>query len=345
MLILLLSHQGYWLSGQDQTVTVRWVVKERMPAANLVWELGLGAVKLDGGAVAMNADLPATVTIKLRDVRVRTKLRWSYQLVQRDGKKVLESGEMAVFQFPSNLTENWPSRLQKRAFEGLEAKNLVVWDDADGLPKILEKAKVPFTRASNLSKVLDRPDMILVGADQIDDSVFSQGPLLGFAHAGASVAVFEQRRPERLVKYALARRELPAAIGFKTGHPLFDGLLPEDLQSWVAGAAAEVRAVQLPPDEAALELAWWPPEVPVDRPRPIDALIVTKTTGDGRIVLCQLPLGPWGEDPRSQVFLGNLLSYLATRPQPTPGPSQRHQEPPPTPRMIPTILIPNGANP
>jgi len=345
LLIFLLSHQGYWMAGQDQTITVRWVAKEQMPAADLVWELGLGERTLDGGTVAMNGDPAATVTVHSPKVRVRSKLRWSYQLVQRDGKKVLESGEMPVFDFPADLTEDWPKRLQNDAGGATEVKKLVVWDDADGLPKILEKAKVPFTRVSDLSKVLDRPDMILVGANQIDDSPFSQGPLVGFANAGTSVAVFEQKRPERLMEYPLARRALPADIRFKTGHPLFDRLSPDDLQSWVAGTSGELWAVQLPADEPALELAWWAPEALGDQPRPIDALVVTKSTGDGRIVLCQVPLGPWGEDPRSQILLGNLLSYLATRPEPTPPPSQRHQEQPPAPQTIPTITIPNGANP
>ena len=44
-------------------------------------------------------------------------------------------------------------------------------------------------------------------------------------------------------------------------------------------------------------------------------------------MLCQLPLGPWDEDPRSQLFLGNLMSYLATRPEPTPPPSRRPNAP------------------
>lgn len=315
-----------------------------MPAADLVWELGLGAVKLAGGTVAMNADKGAAVTIKSPEVRVRTGLRWVYQVIQRDGKKVLESGEMNVSVFPADLTQDWPERLQTNSHG--EVRKLVVWDDPDGLPKILAAAKVPFTRVSDLTKVLDRPDMVLVGANQIDDSAFSQGPLVGFAAAGTSVAVFGQRLADRVAGYVLARRELPADIRFKPEHPLFERLSSDDLHSWVADTSGALFALQLPPDEPALELAWWAPESPGERPRPIDALIVTKTTGAGRIVLCQVPLGPWGEDPRSQILLGNLLSYLATRPQPTPPPSERHvQQSPPIPRKVPTIVIPEGANP
>ncbi len=343
LIIFLFSHQGYWLSGQDQTVNVRWVVREVMPPADLVWELGIGPVKLDGGTVALNADRGAAVTIKSPDVRVRTKLRWTYRLIQRDGRKLLDSGKAPIFDFPANLTEDWPKRLQISTPDGKDVKKLAVWDDPDGLPKVLTAAKVPFTRLSGFTNVLDRPDMILVGANQIDESAFSQTPLAEFAAAGTSVAIFDQESPERLAGYALVRREPRAGFRFKLEHPLFERLSSDDLHSWLAGRSEALWAAQLPPDEPALELAWWPPESPGDYPRPIDALIVTKTTGAGRIVLCQLPLGRWGEDPRSQILLGNLLSYLATRPQPTPPPSERRPAPSPAPRKTPTIVIPGGS--
>jgi hypothetical protein len=343
LLIFLFSHQGYWLAGQDQTVTVRWIARDAMPAADLVWELGIGEVKLAGGSVPMNADPGAAVTITAPDVRVRTKLRWDYQLVRRDGKKVLDNGEMPIFDFPDDLTQDWPSRLQSG--DGRTPRKMVVWDDLGSLSKPLEAAKVPFARVRGLTKVLYRPDMILVAADQIDDRAFSEGPLANFAAAGSSVAVFEQKQPQRLAGYLLARRERPADIQFKLEHPLFDRLTPGDLRSWVAGSSGALWAVQLPPDSPTLELAWWAPESPVDRPRPIDALIVTRTIGAGRLVLCQAPLGPMDKDPRSQIFLGDLLSYLATRPQPTPSFSERHPEPPPAQRPIPTITFSNGTNP
>jgi hypothetical protein len=345
LLIFVLSHQGYWLSGQDQTVTVRWVAREPMPPADLVWELGQGLVKLDGATVPMNGDPAATITITSPKVRVRTKLRWAYQLIGREGKKLLDSGEIPVFDFPSDLTDDWPKRLQNSPADGGVGKKVVVWDDTGGLPKVLAAAKVPFTRVNDLKKVFDRPDIILIGEDQIDDSLFSRGPLVGLAGAGTSVAIFEQKRTERLPDYPLARRELPADVRFKTRHPLFERLTIQDLHSWVGGTSGGLWALQLPPDEPALELAWWAAESSGDQPRPIDALMATKTTGNGRIVYCQVPLGSWDQDPRSQIFLGNLLSYLATRPEPTPRPSERHPEPPPTPQTVPTIPIAIGANP
>jgi hypothetical protein len=198
-----------------------------------------------------------------------------------------------------------------------------------------------------LAGVLDRPDLILVGPDQIGDSAFVQGPLVNFAKAGSSVAVFEQKRPSVLAAYILARRQ-PAASGavrFRPGHPLFAGLEEGDLTSWLTSDVELLWAIQLPPDEPALELAWWPREIPGEQPAPVDALLVTKSLGRGRVVLCQLLLGGWDEDARSQLFLGNLLSYLSTRPEPTPPPSRRPEARPVAPTTVPTITIPAGVKP
>ena len=284
-----------------------------MPPADLVWELGLGSVKLAGDSLPMNADAGATVTIKSPQVRVRSKLRWTYQLIGRDGKKLLESGELPISDFPADLTEDWPKRIQSRARGGNEVKALVVWDDLDGLPRILKAAKVPFTRVNDLTKVLDRPDMILVGPSQIDDSPFSQGPLCGFAAAGTSVAVFEQK-PGTIGRVCTGPPRPAGGHSFQAGAPAVRAAVerrPSQLGGrplrGIAGGAASTGRTGVGAGVVA-------GRAPGDVPRPIDALIVTRTTGAGRIVLCQVPLGPWDADPRSQILLGNLLSYLSTPP-------------------------------
>jgi hypothetical protein len=100
--------------------------------------------------------------------------------------------------------------------------------------------------------------------------------------------------------------------------------------------------VQLPADEAALEIGYYPREVPGVRPAPIDAVLLSKSTGKGRIVLCQIALGDWDRDPRSRIFLSNALDYLSTRPQPTPPPSQRPTPRQAAPTSVRTIDIPQG---
>ena len=311
-----------------------------MPPANLVWELGLGTVKLNGGTLAVAAgEGPTRVALKPPDVRVRVAMRFTYRLVEREGGKVLEEGELPLHVFPADLTADWATRAG--------SQRIVVWDDGAGeLPRALSAAKVPFTRVDDLSRVLDRPDAILVGADRLDASPFAGASLLNFARAGSSVAAFEQTRPDRLAEYPLGKRQRLADLQFMADHPLFDRLEPADLQSWAnaqpsdgAAGGRPVRPVQLPADEPALELAWWPREAAGERPVPVDALVVAKSIGRGRIVLCQLPLGRLDRDPRSQLFMGNLLSHLATRPQPTPPPSERAVKAERKPTSVPTIDV------
>ena len=111
-------------------------------------------------------------------------------------------------------------------------------------------------------------------------------------------------------------------------------------------AELKVKALRLPVDEPALEIAFWPREVRSEEPAPIDALLVSKTIGRGRVVLCQIPLGPWESDPRSQLFLADALDYLLSRPEPTPPPSRRTRpEKPAALPPVPTIPLNPGVSP
>ena len=110
---------------------------------------------------------------------------------------------------------------------------------------------------------------------------------------------------------------------WRTRHPLLSGLPREALDSSNRRADADTRAIRLPKDEAVLEIGYWPRESAGREPPPIDALILTRTIGAGRLVLCQAPLDRWHDDPRSRIFLRNALDYFLTRPEPTPRPSER----------------------
>ena len=339
LLIVMLMNQGYWFSDQEATIAIRWAARGELPGADLAWDLMLGPVSVAKGQEALKPDNgPTTITVKAPSVRVRSELRWTYRLIQRDGGKELERGDIPVYVFPRNLTESWPRVIGE--------KTLIVWDAPEGLPKLLKAAQVPHTAvADGADLALRQSDIALVGADQLGDSPFAQSPLIGQAEAGCSVMVFAQTRPDRLGGYALAERAVSGPLKWKLDHPLLAGLDIPDLQSWLATPDLRPRAIQLPVDEPALEVAWWPRETPGEAPAPIDALLVVKSIGAGRIVLCQIPLGAWDQDPRSQLFLTNALNYLLTRPQPTLPPSQRQGPKEPEPIKVPTIEISPGGKP
>ena len=325
LLIVLLSNQGYWLSNQTGTVSVQWSAKAPLPEADLLWELMIGPVPLAKGKVAMPAGgKPADVAIKCPEVRVRTNVRWVYRLQERASGKDLEHGEARLQLFPSDLTTNWPALLRD--------KRLVIWDTPDRLPKLFESAKVPFHRADDATRIEQQAEVILIGEDQLDDSTFGQSAVVAFAEAGASVMVLRQEKIAQLAGYALTPRPMPSKLAWKLDHPLFNELSEADLQNWLATTTAaatqpsSLPAIHLPADEPALELAYWPRETPGKKPAPIEAAVIVKSVGTGRIVLFQMPLRDVQQDPRSQILLGNAIAYLLTPPQPTLRPSERETE-------------------
>jgi hypothetical protein len=334
ILVILFSHQGYWFGGQDQTVTVTWPLDQKMPAADLRWELNLGELRLSGDQIRVPGEQgPTAITLKVPKVRVRTEMRWTFRLTAADGGKELLSGERSVHVFPPTSWGDLAARPAKQKF--------FVVDQPDGLPSLLAAAKIDFARLETVEALQSvKADVVIVGANQLGDSLFAQSPLVSQAKSGAQIMVLEQRQAKTLISYALGPRPVPSNFSWREEHPLFAGLDEHDLASWVDGGRNDLYAVHLPRDEAALEVAYWPRESPGCEPVPIDALVAVKAIGKGRMVLWQIPLDDWKRDPRSQLLLENALNYLMTRPEPTPRPSERPATMPAATIAVPTITIP-----
>ena len=338
ILIIILSQQGYWFGGDTGTLRVQWPTNRAPTESVLVWKLVLGEAQLAEGRLPLSGDGKASLlSVTAPEVRVRTRVRWVYSVQARDGGKELASGEATLEVFPNTLLSGVGERL--------EGKRLVVWDKDGPLTRFLSDKKIAHRRVQDSASLQTlKADMILVAPDQLDGSKFAQAPLLGQAAAGASVFVFTQPRAKYLAGYSITRRMTPPELQWRRVHPLFRGFGQEDLSTFLK-EAKDLHAVQLPADEPALELAWWPPEVDSSEPVPIDALVVAKAVESGRIVLCALPLGAWDRDPRSQMLLGGILDYLQTRAEPTLPLSRRRVEQRRLPASMPTITIPPGGSP
>jgi hypothetical protein len=341
LLIVLMSGQGYWFGGAAGEIAVRWVAEPAPRGLMLHWALFHGGVRLADGETRLrtgNGVEAATIRIQPPIVRTRTAMQWRYRLIRGDDGEVVGGGSEWIHVFPADLLNGVAA--------GLMNRRLVVWDVRDEWRSVLDELKVPYVaveRGQRLQTVL--ADVIIVASEQLDDSVATQATLLRHAQAGASVLIMPQTRRDSLAGYSLLQRSRPANLEWREEHVLFASLSSEDRQSWLE-SISDVRAIQLPTDEPALELAWWPVEVAANEPGPIDALAVTRRIGTGRIVLWQIPLGHWRDDPRTQVFIANMLEYLATRPEPTPPPSRRLRELPLGPAApVPTITVPPGDRP
>jgi hypothetical protein len=343
VLVIVLSNQGHWFGGRPGSIEVRWAVQGPLPEAVLSWEADFAGSRLADDGVALRTDRePTKIDLTLPEVRVRTTVQWKYQVRRRDDGKLLTEGRETISVYPTQLLAGVAERLK--------GKTILVCDRPEGLPRLLSEAEIPHQRIDDGSNVVAAlqaasADILLIGPDQVGDTPFGQTAILNQAQAGRSVLLFAQTRVRRLAEYPLLRRPRPAKLEWRTEHALLTGLEAEDMQSWLSAGPRDVWAVQLPADEPALEVAYWPRETPGTEPVPIDALLVVKSVGAGRMVLCQLPLGPWGEDPRSHLLVRNALDYLVTRPEPTPPPSQRMPASKPAEPQMPSIPLSPGGKP
>lgn len=338
LLIILLSHAGYWTSGSGNEISVEWAAAAPMPAADLHWELMFGTVNIASGQTPMVAQGGrAVVRITSPQVRVRTTLRWQYTVQAGAGGKELDRGDVPIVIFPRNLIEGLAHRIG--------SSRIAVWDEKGKLVKALNDAKAPFHRYTDASRLgFAQADAILVGADTLEASRFDQGPLFSLAQAGTSVMIFRQSRCPELGTYPVVRRTAPARFDWMTDYPLLRGMDSALLKSLTA-RFNEFLAVRLPADEPVSPIGAWPREVASASPAAVDALLATKSIGKGRVVFCQIQLGDWSEDPRSQIFLMNAVDYLLSPAAPTPRPSERPTTRPVESRPLPVIAIPPGDHP
>jgi len=333
VLIIIAANQGYWFGGREGTIALRAAVRGGLPAADVAWELSYEHLRLAGGKVALAPD-DMTLALTPPSTRARITLHWSYRLQKRDSGAEIERGEIAIHVFPDDLMSGASQRIGH--------KRLIVWDLPSGLPEVLNRARVPFTRIASADRLqaVDA-DMLLVGPQAVGNSPFVQTPLIRLAEAGTSVMVFRQDGPSTLLGYDLATRDVPRGLEWRADHPLLNNFQPDDLQSWLKGRSS-LAVVRLPADEPALEIGHYPREVAGAPPAPIDAVLLSKSVGAGRLVLCQLPLGDWQADPRSQIVLRNAIDYLLSPPQQTLRASERSATRPIAPPTVPRIPILSG---
>jgi hypothetical protein len=318
LLTLLLSHGGYWFGGHDQHLMVRRELKAPAVSVVMEWHLLLGETQVAGGKVPFDlADKPTDVLITTPAVHERTDLSLNYSVRSGKGDAVLQTGQIPVHLFPTGLiTDHARAAAEKR---------VVVFDGGSQIAAFLREAKLSPTRVDKPSRLgLLDPDILFVGPNEssrgVDEAVMT------LVRNGCSVFVFAQPAGTRIHGWAFSPRATPSAFVWDAEHPLFRGLSASDLQSLVTAGGDRLVGVQMPVDAPAIALASWPSEIPGNKDlatTPTDCLIVTQTLGRGRLVLCQLPLPDWSSDPRMQILLNNALSYLLTRPEPTPPPSER----------------------
>lgn len=319
LLYITLLADGHWLAGQEATIDVTWNVPAVAADAVFCWQIACGPAELAAGQVRFSPEQQTIrITFEAPEVRVRTEARFVYNLVDSNTKQSLNQGSAALHLYPAELLKEVGSRMKD--------VRVWVWDSERGaLADLLTKAGVGHLQVDHPGVTpFVVPDVLIVEGDQLRDEPFEQPVLVNLAEAGAGVLVLRQTQATSVAGYRLKRRTAPEQLTWRMDHPVARHL---ELMGSVGGNA-DCWALELPADEPVLEIAWWP-RAGVAGPSGISALVAVKTINKGQIVFCQMPLGPWATDPRSQLFLADMLDYLTLRPEETPPPSRRKGASPP----------------
>lgn len=315
--MIALANQGYWFGGETNEATVAWPIIENTPEATLHWRLSFANTVIDRGSQSMPQDAARKrFTIELPEARVRTKMSLAWWLSHPDKDKALARGKRTLHVFPDNLLKPIVDRYMDR--------RLAVLESGDNLYKALSQAGFDPDRVDSLRAIgMQPPDVLLIGPKALDSD--PSAALRALARNGVQIMVFRQTKMTTLAGFALTKRMPPRRFAWDTHHPLLSQLQREDWRSWrtALNTEAVLSSLKLPADAPALAIAGWPRKVASKKPTPRSAVALTQTIGKGRLVLWQLPLGSWQDDPRSQALLAGALHYLLTDPRPTPAPDDR----------------------
>ena len=308
LLILVLPHHGHWFGGAEGTVRIGWGIRAKIPDAVVAWELRYGPTVVQHGRVGLRGDgEPSRLKITMPQVRVRTPMELSLRVLSVKGNKELAKASATVHLYP---------KLPAGVGKAVSGKQVVLWDRAKGLSEVLKAVGISHKRIHGPSGLsMTSPDLIIVGQNQLDDKPFTQSALIEQARRGANVLVLAQERPHRLAGLALVKRKAPVRLTWRAGHPL-----ARHLKLFQADEMPPtVRALVLPHGTPAEVVGHWP--VTDRRPKrgPLHVLLAVMAVGKGRLVLCQMPMGNWKTDPRSQLFLADVLDYMSSPVRPTPA--------------------------
>ncbi|HEV7298277.1 MAG TPA: hypothetical protein VGN72_02860 [Tepidisphaeraceae bacterium] len=183
-LLIILSHAGYWVGGQVQTVEFRWGLNAPMPTALVRWDLSAAGTTLVEGEAILPAG-KAKVTLRVPTVRQPIAAKFRFRASMVDGGRELLAGEQAVQLHPNNLGD----------LAALTAdRPLLVVDAPDKLPAILTAYNATFDQFESIGKlVAAKQQTIVVGQDRLSADDRAASVLTALADRGASIGIL--RRP------------------------------------------------------------------------------------------------------------------------------------------------------
>lgn len=329
LLLLMLTHQGHWLSGADVEVSVRPVVAMAEQEAGgsggsggsggvVQWQLALGRVELMKGSVQS----PWTVRLKVPSVRVESTMRWRCRVYDQPGGELLGDAEAQVRVYPNNLLSGLGKRLTKvdvavfgprgEVGEGEGVGGGGEVGGGGGVGALLLSRSIEYQQVHNLSSlVFKKPRLLIVEEDRLTDDLLTDGRWLAMIRSGMRVLVLRQTKISSILGCDVVRRLAPREPAWRAAHPLTQALMR---RAWgrEAQSGPEAWAIRWKGADSGEVVMGWPVKDDQTRFKERDALVLSREVERGRIVHCQLPLSDWQHDPIAQLFLVEVVDYLLT---------------------------------
>lgn len=321
LLIISLSHQGYWFGGQENKIDIQWAQMEKMPSAEFSWRINVGRASLAAGQLKLPADAENGTELKLTlpDVRHVTELQFAWQLKTDETNRLLDSGSRTIQLYPSKTRANESRKLNGSRLVVIEsAKSPIIsdWLTATG---------VKHKRVQHLTQLQLIPaDIIVVSEGKLGPSPFARGPLINALRQGANVVMLKQDYGSPFEGINQVRSKPPSTYCWNTEHPIFKDTSLAALNS-LANPFAVTKMLRIgegkgdslafvdrmPVPRERSQFGVNPPESDRSATDQPPSLVLATTVGQGRLVCCQCPLASPATDPRSRLILVNALTFLA----------------------------------
>jgi len=308
IILAVLSTDGHWLSGHAGEVMFARTDQTQSIDAQVHWQLSYEQKIVDSGTLDWKGtDRHQTLRLVTPQVRTPLPMLLSWQVLNIASQERIDTGE--------HLLTIYPDTILKELDESQIGRLLVIGDSAHTPQCMLGDIPIiheHYARTPRLSDPTNLPDTIIVSPYCENLDFAHQRVLKGYAQRGAHVLLLQQSNVN-LKGFGVSTDPKPSSyntLQWTINHPLIQNIDTKSLQLPATTESDRLHSLIIDPaspHEIVCSVVRRTKDVednPVVKP-----LITLAYFGQGMIVFCQYPFSKWTEDPRSQQFLVNTLSF------------------------------------
>lgn len=216
LLLLLFSHDGRWIGGQPQTVTVSWNIADAAVPSTMTWTLFVGGAKIASGEADMPAGAKAaTIDLTPPVVRVSSACVFEWQLTEKKSHKKITAGRQDITLYPALHVAATKSMMKDQT--------VLVFGKSDDLSNTL-KTFCPTVEVRELGGAfLPKAGVVVIAPDALTGKAFELSPIEGMAGNGAHVLILRQTRCAEVLGMPIITRTETGKLDILQNHPLLDG--------------------------------------------------------------------------------------------------------------------------